>query len=345
VIETPADPVERALLSQAATCAEYGSPFYGALLTLAAADYRAGGPTRTFLEADPYRTTFSRVGIRLMGALQYRAMDGSSPGLAAHFPSTGGDGDAAAAWREARALLATDGGRLAELYERTPQTNEVARAMPLFAGLQAIVAATSLPVVLLDVGTSAGLNLRLDRFRYVGDGWSSVDPASALVLRNATHLDVEPRIVERAGCDLHPLDVRVERDRRELRCFVWPDQRERFERLDAAIAIARDVPAELEEADFLEWIPRRAVPKDGVVTVIMHSVVTEHLPPAVIERMRRTIEDACSAATRTAPMAWLRLEPDEAPRYGTRVTLWPWGSHFSIARSDGHAQSIEWTAE
>jgi hypothetical protein len=269
--------------------------------------------------------------------------------LAAHYPSCGGDSDAAAAWRAAKNILTENPASLAEVYARTPQTNEVARATPLLAGLLAIVELMPFPVALFDLGTSAGLNLRLDRFRYEGDGWSWGDPNSPVVLRNTTmagrpaHLDVMPRVVARAGCDLHPLDVSRESDRIDLRSFVWADQPERFQRLDAAIAVARDVPAQLEMADFLEWIPRRVVPADGVLTVVMHSVVTEHLSPEVRERMRRAIDDACSAATLTAPMAWLRMEPVEKMRYETRITLRPSGIDRLVARCDGHAQSIEWT--
>ena len=327
-----------------------GSPFYGVLFDEAAKDYRNGGPMRAFFKADPRRREFSRIGLRLGGALHLRALDGSAPGLASHFPSTGGDGDAAGAWREARRLLAENGRRFGDLFDRTPQTNEVARSMPLLAGLLAIVDATRLPVALLDAGCSAGLNLRLDRYRYEGDGWSWGDANCRPVLRNEAisgrprHLDVRPEIVVRAGCDLHPLDVTSERDCMELRSFVWPDQSERFARLDAAIAVARRVPAEIERADFLQWIPRHAVPREDAVTIVMHSVVTEHLEEPVRAAMRAAIETACSAATAARPMAWLRMEPDAGMSYETRVTLWPAREERTIARSNGHAQAIAWAS-
>jgi hypothetical protein len=327
VSDQSCDSVDEGLHAQALVCAAYGSPFYGVLLDEAAEDYRNRGPVRAFFNADPARRRASRIGIRLAGALQLRALDGSAPALAAHFPSTGGDGDAVAAWREARRLLAENAEHFGELFERTPQTNEVA---------------------LLDVGSSAGLNLRLDRYRYEGPAWSWGDPRSPLVLRNETvsgqplHLEVRPEIVARAGCDLHPLDVTRESDCLELRSFVWPDQGERFERLDAAISVARRVPAEIERADFLQWIPRRALPSENTVTVVMHSVVTEHLENAVRDAMRAAIETACAAATDSAPMAWLRLEPNAGMRYETRVTLWPSREERTIAWSNGHAQAIEW---
>ncbi|HTA38173.1 MAG TPA: DUF2332 domain-containing protein [Candidatus Acidoferrales bacterium] len=346
--DAASDSVDETLHAQAVVCAAYGSPFYGVLLDEAAKDYRSRGPVRAFFKADPRRRHASRIGIRLAGALQLRALDGSAPQLAAHFPSTGGDGDAAAAWREARKLLNDDAARFGEPFDRTPQTNEVARSMPLLGGLLAIVDATRLPVALLDVGSSAGLNLRLDRYRYEGDGWSWGDARSPLVLRNEivsgrpAHLDVRPDVVARTGCDLHPLDVMRESDCLALRSFVWPDQFERFARLDAAIAVARRVPARIERADFLQWIPQRALPRKNTVTVVMHSVVTEHLEESVHDAMRAAIETACRAATAAAPMAWLRLEPVAGMRYETRVTLWPSREERVIAHCNGHAQAIEW---
>lgn len=341
--------VDEQLRQQSLMCAAMGSRFYGRVLDAAARDYRDGGPLRAFFDADSRRRNAPRAGLRLMGALQCRALDGSAPGLAAHFPSCGGDGDAGAAWDEARALFESEAESFAALYERTPQTNEVARATPLLAGLLAIADAAPLPVRLFDVGTSAGLNLRLDRFRYEGRDWSWGDPASPLVLREQTqsgrprHLAARLQIVKRAGCDVHPLDVTIERDRVELRSFVWADQPERFARLHAATIVARALPAELEAADFFEWIPRRVVPTRGMTTVVMHSVVTEHLAPAERERLQGTIEAACSAATQAAPMAWLRMEPNAGNRYETRVTAWPSRAETLIAVSDGHAQSIDWT--
>jgi hypothetical protein len=350
VSEAPTDSVYEDLHVQARVCAAYGSPFYGVLLDEAAKDYRDGGPVRAFFDAVPMRRELSRGGLRLGGALQLRALDGSAPGLAAHFPSSGGDGDATAAWREARRLIAEHPERIAEPFAQTPQTNEVARSMPLLGGLLAIAAATQLPIALLDVGTSAGLNLRLDRYRYEGDGWSWGDLDSPVVLRNETlsgvpqHLDARPQIVAREGCDLHPLDVRSERDCIELRSFVWPDQLERFERLGAAIEVSQRVPVEIDRADFLQWIPQHAIPRDNTATVVMHSVVTEHLPDDVKAAMLVAIETACSAATNAAPMAWLRLEPGIGMRYESRVTLWPSREERIVATCNGHAQKIEWTA-
>lgn len=320
-----------------------GSALYGAMLQAAARDYDRGGAVCGLLDEHAHR---SRLALRLFGALHLLALDGSAPELAAHFPSTGGDADADAAWRAAVRLIERDRARIVALMERTPQTNEAARSMPLLAAFLTAAARAQLPLRIFEIGASAGLNLRWDRYCYHGSNWSWGDPSSQLHLRNRCksgapeHPDAAVRVVERRGCDLHPLDVRDAADRRELLSFVWPDQLERFERLGAALSIAQTVPVPIDAADGIEWIGGIA-PQHGALTVAMHSVITEHMPNDARERLRAAIAALGLRASADAPVAWIRMEPAERG-YETRLTLWPGGEDILIARSDGHAQDIEW---
>ena len=94
--------VARRLLRQARWCGRLGSPLYEELLERAAADVEAGGECWQVLagrEGDP---PGSALALRLMGAVHRLALDGRAPGLAAHYPSTGGDSDVAAAWPHVR---------------------------------------------------------------------------------------------------------------------------------------------------------------------------------------------------------------------------------------------------
>ena len=50
------------------------------------------------------------------------------------------------------------------------QTNEVGRCAALVGGFLTVAARTGLPLRLCEVGTSAGLNLRFDHYRYESDG-------------------------------------------------------------------------------------------------------------------------------------------------------------------------------
>jgi hypothetical protein len=329
---------------QAGYCGRMGSPLCDALLRSAAADYRDGGAVRELFRTGVSLEPLPRAGIRLLAALHYCALEGSAPAIASHFPSCGGDGDAEAAWDASRAFVEKRLPRVAELYRRMPQTNETARSMPLLGGLLAIVERSQLPVRLFEVGASAGLNTRLDRYRYEGAGWTWGDPSSPLVLRNREHGGKPPalcelRIVERGACDLHPLDVGKESDRLYLRSFIWADQTERLARFDAACKAALQTPMVVERADALTWIPQHFTPCAGSVTVVMHSIVAYYLDDRQRERFVDAVARAAKDARAEAPMAWLRFESDG---FETKVTLWPDAGEIVIARSDGHAQGIEW---
>ena len=326
------------------SCVRMGSPFFGTILQRAAAAYATDAVLRDLLERHADR---SRVGLRLGGAAHFRALRGAAPAIAAHYPSTGGDGDADAAWH---ALAADIGEHTAEydaLFERPVQTNEVARAMPLLGAMLALEQAVALPLRIFEIGSSAGLLLNFDRYRYAGEGWSWGDPQSPVHLRNRTaagtplHLDAALSVIERQGCDLHPLDPTDAGDADTLLCFVWPDQVERFERLRAAIRVSREHPVHLVQGDGVEWARIAAQPREGAATVVMHTVIAEHMTPDARASLGEAIDELAAHASPRAPFAWVRMEAGERG-YDTRLTRWPNETETLIATSDGHAQNLRW---
>lgn len=331
---------------QAAACASIGSAFYGALCLSAARAYAQEPDVRVVLDRHAGR---SRLVLRLLGAAHYRALRADAQGIAAHYPSTGGDGDADSAWAAILADMREHRDAYDALLERQVQTNEVGRAMPVLAAMLALAQQTQLPLRIFEIGSSAGLILNFDRYGYAGEGWRWGDPASPLQLCNRVfsgrpkHLDAPLSIQSRVGCDLHPLDAADPHDADTLLGFVWPDQRERFARLKAAIEVARAHPVQIDASDGLEWIARRAQPVPDAVTVALHTVMTEHLPPKVRERLTQTIASIGAQAGARAPFAWVRMEPGERG-YETRLTLWPGPHELLIAGSDGHAQDLRFAA-
>jgi hypothetical protein len=325
-------------------CAKMGSPFFGTLLERAAAGYETDATLHDLLDRHAHR---SRIGLRLGGAAHYRALRGLAPEIAAHYPSTGGDGDVDAAWQ---AIIADVHANVREydlLFERQVQTNEVARALPVLGAMLSLTHATRLPLRVFEIGSSAGLVLNFDRYRYAGDGWTWGDIASPVKLQNRTasgapqHLDAPLRVLERRGCDLHPLDPSSDEDAYTLLSFIWPDQRERFQRLRAAIEVARAHPPEIASGDGIAWARNTATPQDGTATVVLHTVITEHMTADVRASLRDAFDALAARATATAPFAWIRMEPGESG-YDTLLTQWPGESETLIARSDGHAQNLRW---
>jgi hypothetical protein len=245
-----------------------------------------------------------------------------------------------------RAAIDDGGERLAELLAQGVQTNEVGRSAALVGGfLEA--ARPGLPLRVLEVGASGGLNLLFDRYRYVDADWSFGPEDSPLVFRSpwfggAPDVAVPLEVIERRGCDLAPIDVGVEAGRRRLRSFVWADQLDRLGRLDAALQVAAATPPTVDAADASEWVERQlARPVTGVCTVLTHAIVFQYLSEQGRARMLAAIEAAGARSTEDAPLAWLRLEPggDQAE---LRLTTWPSGVTRLLATSAYHGPPVVW---
>src|SRR5262245_59314623 len=158
-------------------CGLLGSAFYASLLEHVIADVEAAGLTWDVLAPQSGEPFEAAVGLRFLGAIHRLVLEGRTPDLAAHYPSVGGDGDAEAAWRALRTLLATC-PPLAPYLARPPQTNEVGRAAALVGGFLTVARDWSRPLRLLELGASAGLQLRFDHYRYETGRVSFGDPVA-----------------------------------------------------------------------------------------------------------------------------------------------------------------------
>ena len=93
-------------------------------------------------------------------------LDGRAAQLRRWYPSTGGTWDAGTAWPEIVLTAANHSGSLRAALDQPPQTNEVGRSAALIGGLLRINRGSDVPVRLFEIGSSAGLNLRADHYRY-----------------------------------------------------------------------------------------------------------------------------------------------------------------------------------
>lgn len=283
----------------------------------------------------------SALALRLMGAVHRIVLRGDAPELARHYPSAGGR--PRNPWPAFLDTVRVYADTLRRLLDDPVQTNEAARCAGLLGGFLEIARRTRLPLRLLEVGASAGLNLRFDSYRYeLGDErWGPAD--SDVVLRSRLTgrppLDGPIRVVARAGCDARPVDPRSEEGRLTLAAYVWADQVERLERLSAALTVAGRVDAPVERARAAEWIADRlAEPADGAVSVVFHSIVMQYLPVAEREHFETALQGA------RGPLAWLRMEPQDERVTSLRLTLWPAGDELLLARVGYHGDPVEWLA-
>ena len=336
---------------QAGWCEKLGSPLYRDLLEHAAADIERGGPVWRVIAEDRWDRDGLLPGaqaLRLMGAVHRLVLEGRAPELAGFYPSTGGAAGPGAAEAFSR-VAAGHRDALTELVANPVQTNEPGRSAALMGGFLEVARRTGVPLRLLEVGASAGLNLRWDRYFYAAPGGTWGDPSAPLRLdpafaEGAPPLGVVPAIAERRGCDPDPLDAADRADQATLMSYVWPDQEQRFRQLRGAFEIAAALPVAIDRASAVEWLEQRlAEPADGVATIVFHSLVLPYLGERGIADLKRTIEAAGANASNSAPVAWLSMEagPEQAD---VRLTTWPGGESEVLARATFHGPPVRWLA-
>lgn len=332
---------------QARYCRILGSPLYAHLLEEAASDFERGGPTVRVLAPSERDAPNTMLSLRFMGAVHRAVLKGQAPELAELYPSVGGQVDLARVWPAFSETLERIGESIRGDIGPPVQTNEVARSAALLGGFLVVAESTGLPLRVLEIGASAGLNLNFDHYFYETDARDWGDSGSPVRMLGIIQGDSFPwsagvNVAERRGCDAAPLDPASDRDRLLLRSFVWPDQIERFALLTRALDFARTNPVEVEQADAGEWAARQlARPGEGRATVVFHSIVMMYLSDESRESLVATIEEAGQRATPSAPLAWLRMElgGDEAD---VRLTLWPRGEERLIAKAGYQGQAVRW---
>jgi hypothetical protein len=330
---------------QADACARLGSPLYAELLARASQEVLAGDVVFEVLRGHEDDPGGSALALRLMGAVHRLVLRGDTPKLAAHYPSVGGrPGDP---WPAFLATLAAHAEELRRGVEAPVQTNEPGRCAALLGGFLEVAGATGLPLRLLEVGASAGLNLRFDRYRYeLGDrSWGPIGSPVRVssTVTGEPPLDVRLEVASRSGCDARPVDPTTEPGRLTLMSYVWGDQVERLARLAAACAVAADVPATLVEARAAGWTnDQLAAPAPQTATVVFHSVVMQYLTTQEREAFEAALREAGDRATETAPLAWLRMEPGGPEDTAVRLTVWPGGRDRELARAGYHGDPVDW---
>ncbi len=336
---------------QAEACALLGSPFYAELLERLAVDAESGGVTSRVLaghEHDPFDSILT---LRLLGGVHRRVLSGLEPELAAHYPSTGGDGDADAAVAPLLGVLDAHTEELRAGLAHPPQTNEVGRAAPLVGALWHLRSIRAFPVRLHELGASAGLNLLADRFRFEADGHTTGPAGSPVVFRDAWRGEIptagpQLEIVERLGCDRSPVDPASDDGALTLTSYVWPDQSERLARLRGALAIAREVPVHVAEESAAQFLEDLA-PAEGTWTVVWHSVMWMYLDDAEREAVVAHLERAGAEAHERAPLAHVAFEaPGLSAESGTafevRLRTWPGGDERMLGHAPAHGLPVDW---
>ena len=236
--------------------------------------------------------------------------------------------------------------------ERLVQTNEVNRSAVLFAAHGWLASRIEQrPVALIELGTSAGLLLFWDKYRYdYGDGRWHGALASPVAIRCLLRGAVRPplsdalvNVVSRTGIDLSLVDAREADEALWLQALIWGDQRERAERLRGALSVALQEPPKLVTGDALQELPAvlGAIPA-GVVPLVFHSHTLNQFTPDA----RAEFHGLLSSQSRDRDIWRISMEwPSGGEHPELEASLYSRGAlceRHSLARYGAHGDWLEW---
>src|SRR5687767_14553182 len=259
-----------------------GDPLYVALCR-----YIAASPE--LLALMQHAPPTQRIPNLLLAAVHERVLAGVPHALREYFPSVDGtrapDAALPAVFDD---FVGAQRDALCEsLATRRTQTNEIGRCAVLWPALCALARRTGgTQLALLDFGSSAGLNLGVDGYRYEYGSLALGADARADVPAVECHLvgarsqhalqalgAHAPEIVERIGVDPAAVDLHDAAQVRWLRACLWPYDRVRLARFDRAVALARQRGLRVQRCDdcaaaiepWLDGLP------GGVLPVVFNS--------------------------------------------------------------------------
>ena len=228
----------------------------------------------------------------LLAAVHHLLLSGADGALGAYYATVAGDAARPVDDQLYPTFAAFCDAHRSELEalvaSHTTQTNEARRTVVTLPALGLVGADSGLPLSLLEVGASAGLNLLLDRFSF------RIGSVEAGVADSPVRLECEVRgdllppvpatvpIAWRLGVDLSPLDARDPATRAWLRALVWPEHRDRMAILDAALAIAEQDPPPLVRGDLTTDLSALGAGAPGAAALVVVSTwVLAYVSPAL----------------------------------------------------------------
>jgi hypothetical protein len=284
--------------------------------------------------------------LRIAGGLHALYLSGDEPALGAIYSGEGADDVAlvrnAIGRHEARLMTSLDG---------PPQTNEAGRSSNFIAAMLWL-AEEGLPprFACLELGSSAGINLMIDRFGYQLGGIKAGPESPVMEFKpdwqGAPPPDHTIEFAILKGCDVAPVDLTDPVQALRLKGYIWPEHAVRFERMDAAIAAAKASAPDLVQMNAADFVERElAGPQDaGTTRVLMHSIVWQYVPKDQQARVTAAMKAAGANATTDRPLAWIALEANrDTHRHEMVVRYWPGGDEGKLlAEAHPHGAWIKW---
>ncbi|MDD1451720.1 DUF2332 domain-containing protein [Sphingomonas sp. H160509] len=316
-------PANRAAFEiQAGYCTAMDAPITARVCTaLAEALDRDSDTGRRVLDW-PGEPVADALALRLVGGLHALHRAGLDPTLSAVF--SGAETDPSRVSATLKGTLVARDAALLPWLDGPPQTNEAARSAGMMTGILHLAERYGPRFEVLEIGSSAGLNLLIDRYRF--------DLGGVTVGPDTSPVTIRPDVADPVAAA-------------RLAAYVWIDAVERQARLAAAIAMVRAGGVDLVEGDAADWVEAQlAEPQpEGVTRVLMHSVVWQYLSATSRERIRVAMDAAGARATVERPLGWVMMEPNrDLHRHEVRVRGWPGDRAMElVALTHAHGAWVE----
>ncbi len=338
-----------AFLIQEHYCRTMDAPIYASIAAAVAKDLTRDTIVGARLLDWPGEPTRDAMPLRFIGGLHALVLAGRDAELAELFAGHVADDEIIGV---VEGVLARHEAELLPWLDGPPQTNEPGRSAALMCGLIEVARRHGPKIEILEIGSSAGLNLLIGRYRFDLGGTMVGPEDSPITIVPEWTGEAPPatpiEIVSARGSDIAPMDATDPAVETRLSAFVWPEKPERMARLKSAIAMVRDHGVRLDRADAADWIEARlAEPQEaGTTSVLMHSVVWQYLPKDVAARVRAAMLAAGDRATPERPLGWVMMEPDRSVAHQVlRVMSWPGHAEpLVLGASHAHAAWINYGA-
>lgn len=190
-------------------------------------------------------------------------------------------------------------GILSILKTRRVQTNDVRRCAYLYPVFCFIYKKAKKNLALIEIGTSAGLQLLWDKYAYsygqhdvLGNKESRLEIPSEIVGDHRPILcSTPPPVSTRVGLDLNVVDLTNADEKLWLKSLIWPEHKERRLMFEKASSYISDYPVHFVEGNGVELLYQQVenVPEDSVAC-IFHTHVANQMTPDMKRNLLKTVE-------------------------------------------------------
>ncbi|RKQ28168.1 DUF2332 domain-containing protein [Oceanobacillus halophilus] len=232
------------------------------------------------------------------------------------------------------------------LKTRLVQTNEVRRCAYLYPAFCTIYEKAKKPLALIEIGTSAGVQLLWDKYSYsygqndiYGNIDSNLNITAEIKGKNTPILhSTPPPVSTRVGLDLNTIDLNDEDEKLWLKSLIWTEHKERLFMFEEAAKYIQEVAVSLFDGDGISLLSKFVdnIPEDSVIC-IFHTHVANQVPLEMKKQLLQIVE--AIGKNRDVFHIYNNIQD----RY-LHLDYYLDGieSKSTIAETDGHGRWFEW---